>query len=235
MFLTTLVLTTAALAQQEASFDRFLKEFSAKRQAIAFLEAPFTQTTISPDETVVSEGTVLYARPKRLLFRYTDPPQAYVLDGLRAYQYDPEFEQLQIFEIEDQPNTAAFFLGFEDNAERLLEAYDIRIFPREQSDEGGIGVELRPKPQEDEEPLFESVTLYLRGKDFLPTKINIVNDEESEVLILLGEITLSATVPQDEVRVFLPEGTDIIENERFVETVGPEGKYVPGPLDPNAE
>src|SRR5690606_16122690 len=102
----------------------------------------------------------------------------FMLDGLRIYEYDPEFEQLQMYDLEDRPETEALFLGFESEPGRLQEAYDVAVRPRP-GGEPGIELELTPKPVEDEDPLFLGVTLQLRPGDFLPVAIAIRNDEES--------------------------------------------------------
>jgi outer membrane lipoprotein-sorting protein len=216
-----------AQAEEQAAFDAFFRQFASNRDAITSLHAPFTQKTITPDEIVTSIGTVTYARPKRLIFRYDDPKQVYLLDGARAYEYDAELLQVQIFDLDDSPQASAFYLGFEDDAAALMEANDIRLLLDE--DTGKVAIELTPKPVEDSESFFERATLHLRKGDYLPEEIHIVNDEESETRITLGEIQLNTPLGPAELQIDLPEGTDIIENDEYIETVGKGGKRIPAP------
>ena len=213
-------------AQNESSFESFLSEFTKTRNELQTLRATFTQTTITPDEEIVSTGTILYTNPKRILFRYDDPELHYLVDGLHAYEYDAELQQLQIFEMEDRPEVEALFLGFENNTKRLREAYRMRIVPAEPGQKG-ITLELQPKDPDSESAFFETLTLHLREPDFLPESIHIRNDAESSVLYAVGDFALNVSLDPNEARLFLPEGTVIIRNDEYQETVGPGGMYLP--------
>lgn len=212
--------------QQETSLGSFFTEFSKIRDEVHTLRATFTQTTITPDEEIVSIGTILYASPKRILFRYEDPEMQFMVDGLHAYEYDAELQQLQIFEMEDRPEAEALFLGFESDTTRLREAYRVRVIPPEPGEQG-ISIELQPKNPEADSVFFETLTMHLREPDFLPETIHIRNDEESSVLYAIGDFALNVSLDTDEARLFLPEGTVIIENDKYRETVGPDGLYLP--------
>lgn len=231
MSVAAVLFLAAHLAQADADFDAFFADFAARRNRIRVLEARFTQETVTPDETIASTGTLVYVKPKRLIFRYEDPELVYIIDGLMTYEYDAELEQLQIFEIEDRPETEALFLGFDDSTDRLREAYDIEILPPE---EGGDGkaIRLKPKTRDSDTVYFQFVTLELRAEDYLPTRIYIQNDEDSHVLIRVSDFAVNRALEAEDTQIFLPEGTDIVNNERYVETVGPEGKRVPPPMDP---
>lgn len=226
----TVICLAAILGQPEDSFEAFFAEFAAKRDEVRVLEARFTQKTVTSDETIISTGRILYAKPRRLIFLYDDPELAYIIDGLRGYEYDAELRQLQIFEIEDRPETEAFFLGFEDNAKRLEEAYHIRLLPPKAPGSGGKRIELKPKNPDSASAYFEQVTIELRPEDYLPTQIHIVNDEESSVLIDVSDYNVNPAFGPEKTQIFLPEGTDIIENDHHVEKVGPGGKRVPPPM-----
>lgn len=221
----------------DSSFESFLSDFTKSRASLHTLRATFIQTTTTPDEEIISTGTIVYTSPKRIIFRYDDPELYYMLDGLHAYEYDAELQQLQIFEMEDRPETEALFLGFENNAQRLREAYRVRILPAEPGEEG-VTLELQPKEPDAEMVFFESLTLHLRALDFLPESIYIRNDAESSVRYEVGEYVLNVSLDADEARLFLPEGTVIIRDEEYQETVGPGGTYLPAappPIQPVSE
>lgn len=212
-------------ADDGEALKKFFTEFAGKRDAVTSLRAPFTQRTITADETVTSNGVVTYARPRRLLFRYDDPKQVYLLDSGRAYEYDAELQQVQIFDLEDNPQSATFYLGFEDDVDSLVEANDIRLLIDDET--GNFAVELTPKPSDAEEAFFERATIHLRKGDFVPVEIHIVNDEESETRITLSDIVLNESLSGRDLQIELPEGTDIIENDDYIETVGSGGKRIP--------
>ena len=219
-----IILSPAFLAQTDQPVASFYEKFAAKRNEIQSLHARFTQITSTPDEIITSTGDIYYTSPKRILFRYEDAELHYLIDGLRAYEYDAELQQLQIFDMEDRPEAEAFFLGFEKNADRLSEAYHIRVT---EISETGVELELKPRDTESETTFFQSLTLRLRAGDYLPTKIHIVNDDESDVIYDIGDFTVNDPRHKTENLIFLPEGTVIIDNDRYAETVGPGGKSVP--------
>ena len=213
---------------EEVPVAEFFATFAERRNAIDLIEATFVQTTVTPDEIIVSEGRIVYVRPKRLIFRYDDPqPLVYMIDALRAYEYDPELEQIQIFDLEDRPESEAFYLGFENNVERLQEAYNVRLLPASDPSRYAIALEFKPKTDDENEAYFKKVTLQLRRGDFLPAEIYIVNDEESHVEFRISDFTTNGQPDPEKTHITLPEGTVIIDNDRYAGTVGPEGLRLP--------
>lgn len=196
------------------SATEFFTEFSKQRDAIETMRASFVQTTTNPDETVVSKGTLIYTRPKRLIFRYADPPLVYMIDGLRVYEYDPGISQIEVMQLEDRPESEAFYLGFESNADNLQKAYDVHVLPPSDPEKYARAVEFVPKPRTDgEEPYFKSVRLQLRKKDYLPAEILIVNDDESQTFFAVTDFATNEKLPEDLSHVRVPEGTAIVEDD----------------------
>ena len=224
--------TVAALFAQSPppDIDQFLERFGGERGGMNSFVADFAQESITPDEITQSHGQLIYARPQRIRFRYSDIPLDFLLHGLRIYEYDPEFEQMDIVDLEDRPETEALYMGFESNPERLREAYEIELRPRADGKPGTI-LKLKPKVEPDQEPLFESVTLTLRARDFLPTYIVIQNDADSSVHYTLTNHTLNPELTEDDLTIVLPEETVIVENGTYIETVGEEGKRFPQLLE----
>lgn len=230
MLLAAALMVMGAAAGQVPAPDEFYAEFARHRDAIESMRAEFVQTTTNPDETDTAEGKLIYVRPRRLLFRYTDPPLDYMIDGLRAYEYDPDIAQITIYDIEDKPESEAFYLGFESNADRLKEAYDIYTMPPDDAQTHVLAVEFVPKPKEDgEPPLFERVRLQLRKPDMLPSKILIVNDAESRTEFAVTNFGINEPMPEhlDELKV--PEGTVIVENDVYAGDVPAGGAVFPKP------
>ena len=221
------IMLLLTLSQPDVAFDEFFTEFVKQRNSLELIEARFVQTTRTPDETMVSKGTLVYSNPRRLLFRYDDPEVVFIIAGLRGYEYDAELAQLQIFELEDSAETEALYMGFDDSAERLQKAYDIRLVEAKEGAE--MAVELRPRSEFGKTPLFERVELQLREGDLLPISILIRDDAESDVSYEIKDIRVNEDA-QGTMREFVvPEGTRVIENEDFVLTVGEDGLRVPLP------
>jgi outer membrane lipoprotein-sorting protein len=243
MMLSPLLVVLAAIGATPA-VDEFFAEFSAKRDHIERLEARFSQETVTPDEVTHSVGQIVYEKPRRILLRYRDPEVSYLVDGTRVYQYNADLAQVQIYDLDDDPQLEALFLGFDSDTSRLREAYTIGLFDPDASTCGKKGLRLLPlqtrdasgedQPADDVSPLFQQIVLYLRSEDFLPCRIQVVNDEESAVEISVTDFNLNDTAAAA-ARIDLPEGTQVIENEALVETVGPGGKRVPELADAPAE
>jgi outer membrane lipoprotein-sorting protein len=214
-------------AATDSSVDAFFADFTKKRDAIHSLEARFAQKNISTEETVDSGGSIVYVKPQHIVLRYERPDAGttYLIHGRRAYEYEPDIKQLQIYKLEENPQTQIFFLGFDDNAQALREGYDVSVFETNDKPIGSRGIALRPKNADLSH--FREVKLYLRDSDYLPYRIHIQNDDESEVETSITDFAINGELDPDKTLIKLPEGTKIIDNDEVVETVGQNGKIVP--------
>ncbi|MFA6240636.1 MAG: outer membrane lipoprotein carrier protein LolA [Candidatus Hydrogenedentales bacterium] len=243
MFISALLVSIVASAAEPAPSPAatpevppvvaFLADFAQKRDHIQSLTARFFQENVTPDETTPSSGEIIYIKPRRIMFRYADPEVTYLIDGLRVYEYDAQLEQVQVYDLGDDPQAEALFLGFDSDTTRLQQAYDVALVDPEKPDLGKHGLELTPKQkpkQEDAEPvtpLFNKVRLTLRDGDYLPSYIHVFNDNDSEVRISVTNVEVNPALDPKQTQLDLPEGTRIIQNEQDVETVGPGGKRIP--------
>ncbi len=221
------VLAAACTAAPDTDVDAFFKDFSAKRDGIVALDATFTQKTKLPDEELSTKGSLVFIKPRRIIFHTEDPERTTLVDDRSGYEYDPEIKQLQIFDIEDNPQADIFFLGFNSNTETLRKAYDITLFDITDDPRGRHGIKIKPKAQSKEQAYFIEVNLYLRDEDFLPYRIHIRNDEESQVFIEVEAIDKTFRPGPQLTQIFLPQDTKVVQNDRVVETVGAGGKRVP--------
>ncbi len=230
------VLLVCAMALCSAAevddLDAFFKEFADSRDALHAMQGRFTQKSIAPDEISTAFGSVTFIKPRRLIFRFESPATVNMVDGQDLYEYDPEFKQLDIYDLKDQPETEALFLGFEDTTERLRETYEVSFL--EVRDMKGIakGLSLLPKTNGEEPGLFREVKLFLREGDYLPVRIELRMDEETFVHYLIEDIRVNGPITPEDSQIALPEGAEIIRDDELVETVGPEGKRVPDALLP---
>lgn len=234
-FATVLALVAGAsatvYAQKDSDVAAFFDQFTANRNDIVQLEAKFVQTTVTPDETTTSTGAIIYARTgsssegvqgKRLVFRYDDPPLEYMIDGLTAYEYDPELKQIQIYELEDRPEAEAFYLGFDSNTDRLMQAYSVQLQPPAESNPGGTAVALVPKDPDSEDALFEMVVLQLRPSDLLPIQIHIINSSDSDTSYAVSDFEVSRDLDPSKITIHVPEGTAIVDQDEYAGEA-PEG------------
>lgn len=228
----TWLVVLVAVAAEPAPFDAFFADFAKKRDAVHAIEAHFTQKNVSTEETIESSGTIVYVKPRRVLFRYEKPDEGttYLLQDRKAYEYEPDIKQLQIYNLDANAKTEIFYLGFTDKTEDLRKAYDVGVFKSEGDASGSHGITIRPKKDGNDEVHFQEVRLFLRDADYLPYRIHIVNDDESQVDIAVSGYVINGTLDPAKAQIALAEETKIIENDEKVETVGPGGKRVP-PLD----
>ncbi len=218
--------TAPACWGADAEFEAFFKLFKEKRENIGSLRAEFVQKTFLPEEVITASGVLQYSRPRRILFTTSDPERAVLVDGRRGYEYDAEIQQLTIFDIEDNPRADIFFLGFDDNADALQRAYQVELMIADDA-RGRQGLKIKPRPDAEEEAYFLEVNLFLRDADLLPYRIHIVNDAESQLFIDVNQMETQESQMLEDIRIFLPEGVKIIENDAVVDAVGPGGRYIP--------
>jgi outer membrane lipoprotein-sorting protein len=237
----TLLFAVVALAaaDPQSAFDAFFSEFAQKRDAVHVLEARFTQENITAEETVPSEGSLVYVKPRRIVFRYERPDKGvtYLIDNHKAYEFEPDIKQLQVFDLEEKTQTEIFFLGFDDNTVALRRDYDVALFNVKEAGLAPSGILIKPKAKDgasDEKNHFLEIRLFLRENDFLPARIHIVNDEESKVVISVADYKINQKIFPANAQLTLPEGTDVFENDQKVKEVGPGGEKTP-PLSPELE
>ena len=228
--LTVVVLTALAA---EPSVDAFFADFAAKREHIQTLSATFRQEEISPDETRVSGGRIVFVKPKQLLFEYLDPKIIYAIDGLRVFEYEAGLEQVQVNDIEDSPHADAFFIAFDSDPARLREAYDVSLLDADPSACGQRVLKLVPKKPASEDDVlsqpYTEIRLYLRLEDMLPCRIQAFGEDDSSVIVDIDHYKINAERSNAAIRFHVPEGTKIIVNEANAVIAGPGGKDLPEP------
>ncbi len=192
--------------------DRFLQEFGKKRETITALTADFAQTSVIDGELWSEEpdlGTVVYAKPKRILFTYEKTGQQFLIDTLQFYDYTPENEQLTIQHLEDKPEVEALFLAFSEDFTEIREAYNLGFFD---TGDSTLGLELTPKDTSGGEgTYFVRARLWLRPDDFLPTRVEATITEDSINTYYLSEYELHDVLPPDRLQIAVPSGTTVVQ------------------------
>ncbi len=221
-----LLAVTGGPVVADDGFDAFFEAFRNKRDGIGALHAAFVQRTMLPEEVVTTEGMVYYSRPRRIVFKTHKPDTAIMVDGRRGYEYDADIEQITIFNIEDNPRADIFFMGFDDDTEALRRVYDVSLMSVDDA-RGRQGIKIMPRADSEEEAYFMEVNLYLRDADYLPYRIHIVNDAESQLFLDIEEIETSEKPNPEQARIFVPEGVVVILDDRILDRVGEGGMYFP--------
>jgi outer membrane lipoprotein-sorting protein len=221
------VLAAASLFSAPESVDDFFTEFAKRRADITTLRANYTEQTITPEERFESEGTLVYAKPRRIV-RRTAPPENVVIliDERRCFQYEPEIKQLVIYDLDADPRANLLFLGFDSDMSSLREAYDLSLFTIEDEASGKRGILIKPKP-DDKEAWFKEVNLYLDEADYLPYRIRMVNEDDSQLIIEVKDIKKNPALDPADTQAAIAEGTKVIKDDQVLETVGAGGKLVP--------
>lgn len=224
------VVALSALAAPDPSFEQFFADFAKKRDGITAVEARFVQKSIVPDETLSTDGSLVYSKPRRIVFSTEQPKRVTLVDEKRAMEYEEELRQLVIYDIEDNARADVFFLGFDSDTENLRKSYDVSLFTSTDDKRGTRGLLLKPKKKDNEEPLFVEVKLYLRDEDYLPYRIHVINDKDSQVDIDVREYKVNGKLEPAKLQVAVPEGTKVVEDDTVLETVAAGGKVYPDAL-----
>ncbi|HNT89462.1 MAG TPA: outer-membrane lipoprotein carrier protein LolA, partial [Candidatus Hydrogenedentes bacterium] len=127
-----------------SDFDAFIKEFAIKRAGVRSLEAQFIETSLLPDERLQTRGSLLYAKPRRILYRTEDPDRVTLVDGRYGYEYEPDVKQLMMYDLDQFPQVDAFFLGFDEDIESLRESYQVEVFTALEDGRRSCGIKLKP-------------------------------------------------------------------------------------------
>ncbi len=227
----------AVSAESLPDFEEFVEEFREKRADIMTLQARFRQHNFTTADRFTNEGELLYIRPRRLLFRYSDPPVTYAVDDLMVYEHDADLAQVQQMRLEDHPETEALFLGFESDLTRLREAYAVSLFTPDEDECGSVGLRLEPEVDAEEaRGFFEEAWLYLRDEDYIPCRIHLINPDGSQVLIEIPDPEVNVKLTPRETSVWVPRGTRIVPEQGPVETAGAEGRWLlPAQIPPSME
>ena len=225
------VLAALSMFSAGQSVEEFFAEFVAKREHIQALTATFRQDNITPDETRSSIGKIVFVKPKQLRIEYDDPKIVYAVDGLRVFNYEAELEQVQVYDVEDSPQLDAFFVGFDNDAKRLREAYDVSLYDAPAGSCGQRVLKLVPKKTKTEDEAlsqpYREIRLYLRNDDLLPCKIEAISDEETSFVMQIDHYEINAAGETPSIRFHVPDGTKIIVNETDIVRVGAGGKDLP--------
>lgn len=229
MSVSALCLLVAVTAAAPPDMAAFSKDFAAKRSGIDRLQAQFLEVSLLPDEELSTKGSLLYVRPRRILYHTGEPDRTTLVDGNYGYEYEPELKQLSMYDLEEYPQVDAFFLGFDEDLESLSKTYVVELFTVQGETEGSLGIRLKPKPEDAEDAYFQKVEIFLRDKDYLPFRIEIDNEQDSKTFINFDPTSyvINGPIKEEDTQILVAEGTDIILNNEVIRTTGAGGERLP--------
>jgi outer membrane lipoprotein-sorting protein len=191
------------------------------------LQADIVEYTSQFEEVTNRSGHVVFGKPRRIVFRYTEEDPVMLIDDRRVYEFDPQEEQLQIYDIDDSPEASIFFLGFDNDAGALREAYDVHLFTVE-NEQGNQGIKITPFKENIDNAPFQEVSIYLRTEDFLPYRIHITFDDETRMWTEFSNYKVNKGLEPSETQIRIPAGTRVIENgEVTIHSVPDGGQLMP--------
>jgi outer membrane lipoprotein-sorting protein len=218
---TAFLLCFSALSAPD-ELDMFFREFTEKRAGIQMLEADVEERTFEFGEVTLRRGRVLFGKPRRIIFRFENDEPVMMVDGRRVYEHDPLEEQVQIFDIDDSPESSIFFLGFDSDPGALREAYDMRLVKKANT-QGEHRIVIRPFKESMDDAPFREVSIYLRDVDFLPYRVDIALDDEVRMVTEFANYKTNVPVEPATTQLRIPAETRIIENGEVVMRSVPAG------------
>jgi len=217
-----LLVSLALIAAPPEDFDTFFANFVEKRAGVEILQADILEETAQYGGVTSRRGTLIFGKPRRIIFRYEGDEPSMMIDDRRVYEFDPFEEQLQVIDIEDSLEASLFFLGFDSDPKALKEAYDVRLFSVK-SDQGQRGIEIRPYKEDINAVSFVSVSIYLRDSDYLPYRIEIEIDDDTRLVTEISNHNVNAAIEPSLTQLRIPAGTRVIENNEVTIRSVPDG------------
>ena len=193
--LLTVAFTGQARAQDaDAVLDRLRERF----ETTDALRARFSQTVGAQ----TTAGTVVLSGDR---YRIETPQQTLVTDGETAWAYTARDNQVLVNDVlEDETafSPTAFFTRYPDR-------YDVTLRGSESLDGVRHDV-LRLRPTTDE-AFVEEVTLWVRQRDALPTRIRVVDRNGTELLFELDDVEVNPPLAADTFRFTPRPGTEVVD------------------------
>ena len=226
-----LLATCAALAAPP-DVETLFAQIAEKRADLEVLEADFVEVSELPDDTLSTEGSLLYAKPRRIVYRTENPDRVTLVERDIGYEYEPELKQLIIYDLAEFPQIDAFFLGFHEDLPALREAYVVEAFTIEEDPTGAVGIRLTPKDDDEGDAFFLKADIYLRNADLLPYRIIIDNEEESRTIINIAQdsLRINGNPSPEKTVITVAPGTTIVRNNEVIRVVEDMPEQLPDPI-----
>lgn len=199
------LLAKAAAAQDPDAFSELHRRAQKVEKSLVTLRADFVETTESDllVAPIVESGTILAARPIRVLLRYEQPEKkALLIDGneLRLVWFERgQVESLPIGKIQDAVDKYFYQVSEED----LRGHFDVEVISDPELP-GTHRVEMVAKRKQVEKGL-ERLQLWIADDTLYPVKMRFVYPREAgSKTIELSNLRVNVPIDNDEFRIELP-------------------------------
>lgn len=194
--------TTAVLAQDAAR--QLMEQLRARYQQVETLQASFVQIMQTPyaDAPDTLRG-MLWLQGNR--YRVETPYQTVVTDGRTTWVYLHDTRQVLINDyIPDETGFSLneFLLTYPDRYE-VSSGETIR-----QAGKTYHRLRLRPRQPD---ALFQEVVLWIRARDFLVTRVDVRDVNDTHMTFVLSDLVLNLPLSTDMFTFRLPKGVEVVD------------------------
>lgn len=203
LFATT-VLAVEPLPAHAQDAETVFQRLQAKYDTLESLRADFTQTMTSTysDDTAYSSGTLLLSNDR---YRVETEDQTIVSDGTTTWIYVHSEQQVLINDAIQDETTFSPTEFFQHYDERY-EATDVA--PVQLDDESHYRLHLQPTRSDS---FFREMTLWLRDRDTLVTRLDILDVNETRMTFDLKNITVNIPLEGNPFTFTPPDGVEIVD------------------------
>lgn len=198
------VLLFAGQTAAAQSGDDVIRRLKAKYDAVDALRADFSQTMTSAyaDGAQTFSGTLTLQGER---YRIEAGNQTLVTNGTTTWIYNREQSQVLINDaVEDETTFSIndFFFNYD-------ERYNVANATAVQHDgERHYRLALTPKKGDS---FFREVTLWVRDRDTMITKLEVVDANETTMTFTLGDIQLNPRIDRSTFEFKAPQGTQVVD------------------------
>jgi outer membrane lipoprotein carrier protein len=195
-----------AFSADAASVGQIVKKLQARYDSTAGFHANFTQQVESATlgQKIESRGTVVFKKPGRMRWEFTEPKQTLVSDGKFFWFYQPAEKQVikTPFQNAFTSNTpASFLLG----VGQLQKDFTVAL-----TSETADAYQLRLTPKQDPEAIG-TLDLTVNTKTFDIQQAVVTDPLGNVTRLQLTNIDRAAPIKDETFRFTAPSGVDVIE------------------------
>jgi outer membrane lipoprotein-sorting protein len=176
----------------------------AQRATMYTISGRFTETTVSSllVQPIVARGTLIAAKPGRIVMKYTSPePRTVIVNGNRLVVHWPQRDQQEMHNIsQTQERVQRYFSGASPT--ELRDLFDITVSPDSDVSQT-YRVDMRPRRNQIREGL-ERLQIWVDRETTLMTRMRMVFPDGDSKEIQLEDVQIN--VPAEDAIFAVPDG-----------------------------
>lgn len=204
---------SAAFAQAKPapnSFEKVLKEISARQQKVSTLQAEFTQekemALLAKPE--VSSGTFVFSKPNNVLWKYESPKPVTMLitQGMMTTYY-PHLKKAERVEVKSFEDRIFKYMGAASGAiDELGKYFNVRFV--ESKKDPSYTLELTPKTKTVAKRV-RKIRIWIDRQSYLTTKFEYVEGDGDLTRYTFRNLRINEPVPPSRFALNLPAAVRI--------------------------